>query len=514
MRTLEPAPSTKAIAVATGDFGGDLQGTHRLVLAFGLQVVVFLVMTGFGIWTMTDFARQAHDTVGAAMPRERIVQDWLGEIQVHARLAAADGAQASGLDAVTQRIARHQKEMEAAITSEEGRVLLLAAADRHRQYLAAALAREAQREAALNAYVATLHKLKEFARSETDTFAQRAQSRARSGRITFVVLAVLVLTLAAVILAWIIASVTRPLIKSMRIVESFTSGDLSRSIRISSMGESRRLISALETLRLSLSRQAVAIRNAARGVGTVAAEIERGNTDLSRRTEAQASALEQTASSLEELITAVQHNSDSAAKADQLAAEAARVAQRGGAAVRAVVKTVGGIAESSQRIADIVGIIDSIAFQTNILSLNAAVEAARAGEQGRGFAVVASEVRALAQRSSTAAREIRVLIDDTVGRVSASAGEAEAAGNTMNEIVAAVQRVNELVSTIAVASREQLAGLQQIGSAVSHMDNATQQNAALVERTMAAAGHMGVQVQNLMDMVSRIRLAREFAAEA
>jgi methyl-accepting chemotaxis protein len=331
-------------------------------------------------------------------------------------------------------------------------------------------------------------------------------SGAQSGRVTFAIAAAAILCLAVVILFWIVVAITRPLLKALKIVEAISQGDLSRPVRASSTGEARRLMMALETMRGTLSQHVRSIHEAAEAVGIASREIESGNVNLSQRTEAQAAALEQTAASVNELTAAVKNNAQNAREADRLAADATGVAERGGAAVRGVVRTISDVSALSAKISDISSVIDQIAFQTNILSLNAAVEAARAGEQGRGFAVVASEVRALALRSANAAREIKALIADSIGRVDASVREAESAGKTMDNIVEAVKHLSEINTTIAVASREQLTGLEQIGSAVIQLDSSTQQNAALVEETAAAASHMSEQVVALTHLVTRFVL--------
>ena len=249
------------------------------------------------------------------------------------------------------------------------------------------------------------------------------------------------------------------------------------------------------------------IKEATEVINTAAQEISAGNSDLSARTEEQASRLEETASSMEQINATVKQNADNARQANELTRSSNEVAERGGAMVGKVVDTMGAIQESSKKIADIIGVIDSIAFQTNILALNAAVEAARAGEQGRGFAVVASEVRSLAQRSATAAKEIKALIDSSVGKVDDGARLVQEAGQTMTEVVASFQKVARYVTEIAEASREQSTGIEQVAQAVGHMDEATQQNAALVEQAAAAAESLEEQARSLVQTVAMFRLA-------
>jgi methyl-accepting chemotaxis protein len=254
------------------------------------------------------------------------------------------------------------------------------------------------------------------------------------------------------------------------------------------------------------------IAGSAEQIRVAAAEIAAGNTDLSARTEAQAANLEETAASMEELNATVKQNADGARQARQLAASAAETALQGNAAMTTVVGTMEGIADSSRRIESIIGTIDGIAFQTNILALNAAVEAARAGEQGRGFAVVASEVRALAQRSASAAREIKGLIASSVAKVDEGANQVHGAGETMATVVQSIRRVNDLMAEIAAASEEQAIGIGQVSTTVTQMDGATQQNAALVEETMAAAHSMQGQVEQLVGLVSQFTLPADSTA--
>ena len=266
------------------------------------------------------------------------------------------------------------------------------------------------------------------------------------------------------------------------------------------------LLSQMETMRNGLHRVVSQVRHGSDSIASASSEVATGTQDLSNRTEQQASSLEQTASASEELAATVQNNAENAAQASQLAAAASDVASRGGAVVSQVVGTMDAINTSSRKIVDIIGVIDGIAFQTNILALNAAVEAARAGEQGRGFAVVASEVRSLAQRSAEAAKEIKTLISDSVEKVGVGTEQVAQAGSTMQEIVAGIKRVADIVGEIASASREQSAGIAQINQAVTQLDGVTQQNAALVEETSAASNALQEQARELATLAASFRL--------
>jgi len=283
-------------------------------------------------------------------------------------------------------------------------------------------------------------------------------------------------------------------------------GDLSHSVASTGKDEIGHLLGQLGIMRNNLHRVISQVRGGSDAIASAASEVATGTLDLSNRTEQQASSLEKTASATEELSSTVQHNADSAAQANQLASSASQVATRGGRVVAQVVDTMSAINTSSRKIMDIIGVIDGIAFQTNILALNAAVEAARAGEQGRGFAVVASEVRALAGRSAEAAKEIKSLIDDSVDKVGKGTEQVAQAGSTMQEIVQGIQRVADIVGEIASASREQSAGIAEINQAVTQLDSVTQQNAALVEQTSAASGALQEQARQLAEVAASFQL--------
>jgi methyl-accepting chemotaxis protein len=297
-------------------------------------------------------------------------------------------------------------------------------------------------------------------------------------------------------------SIRMPLARAVTLADAVAAGDLTSVIDVHGDDETARLLRALRAMNASLCGIVGAVDSGIRTIAGASNEIASGNQDLSSRTEQQAGVLQETAATMEELTGAVQQNTANARHASVLASSATDVARRGGAAVGQVVDTMASIQDSARRITDIIGVIDGIAFQTNILALNAAVEAARAGEQGRGFAVVAGEVRTLAQRSAGAAKEIKDLIADSVGKVEHGSAQVQQAGRTMGEIVASIARVNDIIGEIAGAGEQQQDGIAQVNRAIAEMDGATQQNAALVEQAAAAAASMSEQARSLGEVFS------------
>jgi methyl-accepting chemotaxis protein len=317
-----------------------------------------------------------------------------------------------------------------------------------------------------------------------------------------------VIAVALMVFSWYVAQLLRRRVEvTQQVAERVRDGDLTVPVVDNARDEFTPLLAAMGEMQASLTRVVSNVRQGADSVATASVQIAQGNTDLSARTEQQASALEETSASMEEMGSTAQQNADNARQASQLASSASGVAIQGGEVVNQVVHTMKEINESSRKISDIIGVIDGIAFQTNILALNAAVEAARAGEQGRGFAVVAGEVRNLAQRSAEAAKEIKGLIHASVERVEQGTALVDQAGSTMQEIVQSIQRVTDIVGEISSASQEQNAGVNQVSEAVSNMDQATQQNAALVEESAAAASSLQQQAQQLVQAVSVFKLS-------
>ncbi|PKO44744.1 MAG: methyl-accepting chemotaxis protein [Betaproteobacteria bacterium HGW-Betaproteobacteria-3] len=353
---------------------------------------------------------------------------------------------------------------------------------------------------------ATVKTLKDWAQARGQQFyAAAGETRDRSFRVVVAVNAVL-LVLAMVMGWWIAASISRPIGQAVQLAEAVAVGDLTSRVEVTAGGEPGRLLRALNTMTGRLGTVVGAVRSSSGELAAGASQIATGAADLSQRTEEQAANLEQTVATMEELTATVSSSADSASQANDLVGRAREVATQGGELVARVVVTMGEITTSSHRIGEIIGVIDGIAFQTNILALNAAVEAARAGEQGRGFAVVASEVRNLAHRSAEAAKEIKVLIEGSMDKVGQGERLVHEAGASMGDIVDRVHKVAALIGGITTATSEEGAGMKQINSALSQLDQVTQQNAALVEESAAAAQSLNAQTVRLVDLVSVFRL--------
>ncbi|WP_313771673.1 methyl-accepting chemotaxis protein [Comamonas aquatica] len=347
---------------------------------------------------------------------------------------------------------------------------------------------------------------------QLDVVTQRAEARRQRSVMVGWGVAGLLLLVAVVMARWLVVNITRPLQQAVQLTATIGGGDLNVVAKTDRRDEFGHLMNALDAMAERLRQVVSEVRSGVGEVSDAAAEIAKGNADLSTRTEQTAANLEQTAASIEQLTATVHQSADTSRQANQLAATAVQAAERGGAVVQQVVHSMDQIHASSRKIGDIIGVIDGIAFQTNILALNAAVEAARAGEQGRGFAVVAGEVRTLAQRSAEAAKEIKGLIEASVGTVAVGADQVGQAGQSMQEIVVSVRRVTDLIGEITAAANEQRDGFGQVNQAVSNLDQMTQQNAALVEESSAAAKAMHEQAQRLMQTMAVFQVGASTAA--
>ncbi|MET0517971.1 MAG: methyl-accepting chemotaxis protein [Burkholderiaceae bacterium] len=356
-------------------------------------------------------------------------------------------------------------------------------------------------------YYALIDKMVELQAKSMEEDAREAQEDTRTGKIRMGVISLLALLIAGGTGVFITGTITRPIQRAIGLAEAVARGDLTQRLESQSKDEVGRLLEALRGMTEGLHRIVTEVRQGTDTISTAASEVASGNHDLSARTEQQASSLEETVAAMEELTVAVKHTADNASLANGKAASASAVAVQGGEVVGEVISTMSSIADSSKRIVEIISVIDGIAFQTNILALNAAVEAARAGEQGRGFAVVAAEVRSLAQRSAVAAKEIKTLIAHSSEQVELGGRMVEQAGQTMQQVVASIKQVTDIVAEISASSQEQSAGIAQINSAMAQMDDSTQKNAALVEQGTAAASSLQGQAGQLADVVRTFRLS-------
>ncbi|MGK6311141.1 methyl-accepting chemotaxis protein [Variovorax sp. DT-64] len=503
----------------------------RLGFGFAAMLLLLAVISAIGTLRLQSVGNAADDMVRGALVKERLASEWaklLGPaiVQTFAMVKATEPATeayfAKARLETSQRINPVQKQLEALLSMPQEKKLYAQVADARKVVLdtlaeivklktagdaaGANQLADTRFAAALKVYEEAVDRIAAHEREQIDAVAAGIAKDNQSGRVLMVVLSAAALAL-GVLCAWLTArSITRPLGEAVKVAETVASGDLSARIKVESRDETGQLMNALRNMNASLARVVGEVRNGTDTIATASGQIASGNHDLSSRTEEQASSLQQTAASMEELTSTVKQNADNARQANQLALSASEVAVKGGDVVGQVVSTMASIHASSKKIVDIIGVIDGIAFQTNILALNAAVEAARAGEQGRGFAVVASEVRNLAQRSAAAAKEIKGLIDDSVGKVDAGTALVGEAGKTMEEIVGSIRRVTDIVGEISAASHEQTQGIEQINQAITQMDQVTQQNAALVEEAAAAAQSMQEQAGSLVQAVSVFRL--------
>ncbi|HEV6963953.1 MULTISPECIES: methyl-accepting chemotaxis protein [Roseateles] len=507
----------------------------RLAAGFALVLALAALVIALASWRLGATAAATRQMMAEPLAKERLIADWNRNINAGVRrtiaiakssdsslaqLFAEDQAQS------TKSSGEMQEKIKALVRTPEEQAIYDAIAKVRQEYIRSReeivkLKKDGQAEAAdklltdtfipvSKAYLQRMQEFLDFQRAQIDKTAADIDAAAASGRAVLIGLGALMLALGAGA-AWVITrGITQPLLAANELAERVADGNLVPSgqgmaARADEIGQ---LQTTLRRMRETLSQTIGGIREVAESINTASAEIASGNQDLSARTEKAASSLEETASAMEELTGTVQHSAASAGQANSLAVSAASVAQRGGEVVAQVVHTMDEINVSSRKIADIIGVIDGIAFQTNILALNAAVEAARAGEQGRGFAVVAGEVRSLAGRSADAAKEIKSLIGSSVERVEAGARLVAEAGKTMDELVGAVQRVKDIMGEITTAATEQSDGIAQVNIAITQLDQVTQQNAALVEQSTAAAESLREQAQSLANAVGTFQVAR------
>ncbi|MDR7306498.1 methyl-accepting chemotaxis protein [Rhodoferax saidenbachensis] len=521
-----------------GSFLNNLSIRRRLGLAFAAILALLLVVILVSIGRLNSVADATELMLSDPIKTERLVGDWYRNIHTGVRRTAAIARSADPAlaeyfaedqAASSKSSTEFQKALEPLMTSAEEKTLYKEIAEQRKIYIAArdetvALKKEGKAEEAnkvlderftpaSKVYLAKMDAMLQSQRNAIDQLAKEIQDNHTSSRRLLIALGAVSL-LFSVVLAWLLsASITGPLSEATLVARKVADGDLTGEIRHGRTDEVGQLLTTLHDMQGNLVNLVSNVRSGSESVATASSEIAQGNHDLSARTEQQASALEETAASMEELGSTVKQNADNARQANQLAMTASTVAIQGGEVVGQVVETMKGINESSRKIADIISVIDGIAFQTNILALNAAVEAARAGEQGRGFAVVASEVRSLAGRSAEAAKEIKSLIGASVERVEQGSALVDKAGTTMTEVVTSIRRVTDIMGEISAASAEQSSGVSQVGEAVTQMDQATQQNAALVEEMAAAASSLKSQAQDLVQVVATFKLgAQEHAA--
>jgi len=500
----------------------------RLNAGFGFILLGALLISATGSYSIYRSSLVTDHLVNELFSKERLITEWYNNTNLngtrvldtqHMSDEAAKLAVESKISKTSARISEIQKMLEAMPRSAAEKTNYEAIASRRVDYLAArkvyfadnksgdadrAHKSETAMVASLAVYLKAIQDLvdiqaADIVRNETDVKNQFVSSQTILGTLTGLVI------LLSFVCAYLIKnSILHPLRQAINVTKNVTLGNMNTKFDVRGDNELSELLWGLKGLTENLTALVGQVRSGAEIVAATSNEMASGSRDLSDRTEQQAGSLEETASSMEQLTVTVQQNAENARQANLLAASASSVAIKGGTAVSQVVATMKSINESSRKIADITGVIDSIAFQTNILALNAAVEAARAGEQGRGFAVVASEVRHLAQRSAAAANEIKALIEDSVHKVEAGGREVDYAGTTMEEIVESIQKVSDIVSEIMQASQEQNSGIQQISSAIKQLDDMTQQNAILVEDSFESIKNLESQAADLLGVVKEI----------
>lgn len=506
----------------------------RLALGFSLVMLLSFLTTSIAMWRLHDVAQETRTMMHEPLAKERYISDWYRVIQAAVRRTAAIAKSSDASltkffaddAAATSKLATDmQNKVESLLVTDEEKKLFAAVGEKRKAYIAAREAVvKAKNEGQLDqanklledqfmpaaaSYQQLVQDLLDNQRKHIDASAAKIEADYQSGSKTLIAIAVLSLCLGTLAAYVLVAGILRQLgcepKYAVDIANSIATGDLSVPVSVKA-GDTTSLLYSMKMMRDRLSGIVTQVRSGTEAIVSASNQIAAGNQDLSSRTEQEASSLEETAASMEELSGTVKQNAEHAAQAKALAQVTSDVALRGGEVVSQVVTRMDSINHSAQKIADIITVIDGIAFQTNILALNAAVEAARAGEQGRGFAVVASEVRALAQRSASAAKEIKELINTSVREVAAGSALVDQAGTTMEEVVESVKKVSNLVAEIAEASAEQSSGISQVHQAVSQMDQVTQQNATLVEESASAATSLQEQARLLDEIVRQFKV--------
>ena len=508
----------------------------RLGLGFALVLSLLVLMTIIGVWRLQDIGGRTATMIALDLQKERLATEWAANIDANGvrTVAVIKSNNADHqkffkdqMAGTVDRTSGVQKQLDELVKSAEGRKLFDALLAQRKVYndlrnkiikmkesgdeAAALTALDTELIPAMKEYSARVNAVATHQRDVINRNAAIVDEQYRSGRTILVAVGVLAL-LVGIIASWRLSDgITRPLRRAVQATSAVAAGDLSSHVVVDRKDEIGQLLQGLHDMSQNLLKTVREVRNGADTIATASSEIATGNLDLSSRTEQQAGSLEETASSMEQLNSTVKQNAENAQQANQLAVAASDVAVQGGSIVSQVVQTMESINASSQKVVDIISVIDGIAFQTNILALNAAVEAARAGEHGKGFAVVAGEVRNLSQRSTNAAREIKELIDLSYSLIEAGAHQAGDVGENMNSMGNAIRQVTDLVNEIAAAATEQSQGISQVHQAVNQMDDVTQQNAALVEEASSASRSLQDQADGLARLVGEFHLSNATA---